>query len=274
MRPADRDRDVLGAQRWGLGVPFAQDAEPPDEVTSAIPARGAVVGTDRQVDAPARAQQLIRDLHAGRSGSDDEHGAVGQLTADCGMRWSAAARPCLVGQNRRYPRTLERSGRRDDVARLDRPVGRLGAERRRALAATHREDLDTASDRRIDLLRVGLEVLRDLNLGGERIGVEISELQTGKAVVPCRSVGDQGVPPLGTPTLGDAMPLEDEMRQRERRSGARSSPDRPGRRRRRAPQPSAVTSSLRSRSVLSPQLESARPVTSRRKGTVSPRSSG
>ena len=195
------------------------------------------MGTDRQIDAPARAQQLIRDLHAGRSGTDDEHRAVGQLT-----RIAVGARvdlhdPCVVGHDRRYHADVgrDRSPPRRSAPRSSRRSSRRGTSRARV--STHREDLDTAPDRRVDLLRVGLEVVRDLVLGRERIRVEVRELETGKAVMPGRSVGDQRVPPLGAPTLGDAMALEDEMRHAARRSGARSSPDRPGRRRRPAPQP-------------------------------------
>ncbi len=78
-RAADRDRDVLRAQRRGVGLPLAEDAEPPDEVAPAVASRRPVVRADREVDPAARALQLVGDLHTGRPGADDEDGAVGQL---------------------------------------------------------------------------------------------------------------------------------------------------------------------------------------------------
>ena len=54
MSAADGDRDVLGTRRDCLGIPLAQHPEPPDEITSTIAARWAIVRADGQVDAPAR----------------------------------------------------------------------------------------------------------------------------------------------------------------------------------------------------------------------------
>jgi hypothetical protein len=57
-------------------------------------------------------------------------------------------------------------------------------------------DLDTATDRRTDLFRVGDEVVRDLLLRSELSGLQVGELQSREAVVPGRPIGNQGVPPL------------------------------------------------------------------------------
>ena len=211
VRSADRDRDVRGALRRSLRVPLVEDAEPPAEVTPAVAARRTVVGTDAEVDAPAGAAQLVRDLHAGRPRPHDEDRAVGQLA-----RVAIAARVDLrdvrvLRDDRRDQRLLERAGRRDDVARLDRAVARLGPEAGPALVPAHGEHLDAAADRCVDLSRVGLEVLDDLLLGGEPIPIDV-ELQPGEPVMPRGPVRDQRVPPLRAPPLGDAAPLEDQMR--------------------------------------------------------------
>src|SRR3984957_4413988 len=54
VRAADRDRDGFRAQRRGRGFPLSEDAEPPDEVTLAVPSRRALVRPDRQVDRTTR----------------------------------------------------------------------------------------------------------------------------------------------------------------------------------------------------------------------------
>ena len=212
VRATDRDRDVLCTQGRGFGVPEAQNAEPPAEVATAIPARGSVVRPDGEVDRPPRLSKLVGDLDARRSGPDDQHGALGQL---CGVAVAAGVhlqRYRAIGNDRREDGTLERSRRRHDEACVDDAVGRLHVEAGPPDVPRHRRHLDPAPDRRADLLRVGDEVVRDLVLRGEGIGIEVDELQTGEAVVPGRSVRDEGIPALRAPALGDAVPLQDEVR--------------------------------------------------------------
>src|ERR1051325_7474890 len=60
---AYRDRDMSLARVLRLAIPFAEPAQPPDEVTFAIGARRTVMGTDREIDSPSRALEFIRDLH-------------------------------------------------------------------------------------------------------------------------------------------------------------------------------------------------------------------
>src|SRR6185312_2299259 len=107
VRSADRDRDVLRALRRSVRIPLAENAKPPDEVAPAVASRGTGVGSNRQVDAPSGSQQLIRDLHPGRSGPDDEDRTVGQLI------WVAIAtrvhlhRPGIGRNDRRDQWTLK-----------------------------------------------------------------------------------------------------------------------------------------------------------------------
>ena len=85
------------------------------------------------------------------------------------------------------------------------------AESRTAVVLPYRRHLDTGADRRVDLLRIGDEVVRDLLLAGEGVGVDV-ELLTREAVVPRRPVGHQGIPPPGPPPFGDAVAFQHEVR--------------------------------------------------------------
>jgi hypothetical protein len=63
-----------------------------------------------------------------------------------------------------------------------------------------------------DLLGVRDEVVGDLLLRGEGVGGGVGELQPREAVVPRGAVRDQGVPPLRAPSLGDAVPFQNDVR--------------------------------------------------------------
>jgi hypothetical protein len=84
-------------------------------------------------------------------------------------------------------------------------------EARAALVALDGGHLDAAHDRLVELAGVGLEVLGDSLMGDERVGVGVEVFHAGEAIMPGRSVHDQGVPPPGAPPLGDAAPLEHEV---------------------------------------------------------------
>jgi len=73
-------------------------------------------------------------------------------------------------------------------------------------------DLDAAADRGGDLRGEFLEVAHELVARGEAVGVGFGEALLREPVVPGRPVGDQPVPALRAPALGDAVPLDDQMR--------------------------------------------------------------
>jgi hypothetical protein len=83
----------------------------------------------------------------------------------------------------------------------------------RAIAAlVQRLDLDATADGGRDLFRVGDEIVDDLMLGREAIGIDAGESHVGKSVVPGRPVGNERIPPFRAPALRDPMALDDEMR--------------------------------------------------------------
>ena len=167
---------------------------------------------DRESDAPARALQLVGDLSAGRSCAHHQHRALGQLRGIAvfvrmDLREARVARH-QIGNHR----VMEGARRHHHAARLDLALGGLDAEARTAHQLLDLAHLDAAADRGIDHPGVVDEVIGDLLLRDEVVGMGAGKLHPGKAVMPGRAVGDQRVPSLGAPALGDAVPLEHEMR--------------------------------------------------------------
>ena len=76
-----------GDQRQGRIRPALLDrrlfephlAQPPDQIASAIPARHALVPSDRQIDAAARTDELFSDLRAGGTRPDNQYRAGWKL---------------------------------------------------------------------------------------------------------------------------------------------------------------------------------------------------
>ena len=211
VRPADRDRDMLGPARGRRRIPLTEDSKPPAEVAPAVTSRRPVMRADREVDLATRPLQFVGDLHTRRSRADNQDGACGQflrvvVRAGVDLMNSAAVR-----DDSRDDRLLERSCRGHDIACVDVSLRRFHVETRAFGVPTYGGHLDAGTDRRVDLLRVRREIVRDLILRGERIGVGV-EFLTREAVVPRGSVRHQGVPPPGTPSLGNALTFQDKMR--------------------------------------------------------------
>ncbi len=209
---ADGYRDMLGALRRGLGVPQAQNAEPPDEVASPVPSRGPVVGADGQVDPSSRLLQLFGDLHPRRPGPDDQDGAVRQPARVAEeLEWSCSATTpsgTIGGMTGAWKGPVATTTKRASTVPSEVSTRKPAAP---GLAAQGRH-LHTTSHRCRDLLRVGAEVVRDLLLRGEVVRSQAGELQARETVVPDRPVRDQGVPPLRSPALGDPVPLQNQVR--------------------------------------------------------------
>ena len=110
----------------------------------------------------------------------------------------------------RDDRGLEGAGRGDDEVGLDQTIRGLDAKAVLALLLTDRRHLHAGADGCVDALGVGAEVVGDLILGRERVGVDV-ELQSGEAVVPCGTVGDQRIPSPRAPAFGYAITLEYEV---------------------------------------------------------------
>ncbi|CDX30149.1 hypothetical protein MPLSOD_120258 [Mesorhizobium sp. SOD10] len=203
---------MLRAGSRGLEVPFAENPQPPAEVTPTIGAWRTVMRADREIDAPARALQLIGNLHARRSRADHQHGALWQLRGvaiRAGMDLQDAG---SGGNERRDDGNLERPGRGHDAVGFDHAIRSLDAKSRTADIPLHQLDLHAAADRRVDLLGVSDEIVGDLLLGRKAVGTRHGKLHARKPVMPGRAVGDEGVPALRTPALGDPAALENEMR--------------------------------------------------------------
>ena len=71
---------------------------------------------------------------------------------------------------------------------------------------------DAAANRSSYLLCIGDEIVRNLLLGDEGIGIYIGKLHARKSIMPSWTVGHQRVPSFGAPALGDTLSLEHKMR--------------------------------------------------------------
>ena len=95
---------------------------------------------------------------------------------------------------------------------MDLSCRRLDVEAEVTLVLARQADLDAAAQRRGYLLGVLDKIIGYPLLVREGIGIDAGELQPGKPVMPGRAVGDEAVPSLRAPALGDPAALEDEVR--------------------------------------------------------------
>jgi hypothetical protein len=109
-------------------------------------------------------------------------------------------------------RALERPGGGNYAGGFDHAVRGFYAETRSANIPFHFRDLHAATDGRRDQFGVSDKIVRDPFLGGKGIGIDIGELQTGKSIVPGRTVGHQRVPSFRAPAFGNSATLQDEVR--------------------------------------------------------------
>ena len=107
----------------------------------------------------------------------------------------------------RDDRLLERAGGGDHITRLDRAVRCLDAKAGAAFVLAYRPDLDAATDRRLAAFGKGLEGICNRVLGHEGFPVVAGEFEAGIAIMPGGTIGDEAIPTLGPPALGDAAAL-------------------------------------------------------------------
>ncbi|MNL04233.1 hypothetical protein D3C87_1247980 [compost metagenome] len=159
-RTTHRNGDVLAPRLHGFQIPKPQHPQPPAEITVAISARRTVVLADRQVDLFTGTLQFIGNLHTGRTGTDHQHAALGQLLrveilGRVNLRDRAVCR-----RNRRDDRTLERTGRRHHAIGLNHAFGGFDGEAWTITVAYDFFDFHTGTNRRFEFLGVGFEVSR------------------------------------------------------------------------------------------------------------------
>ena len=104
---------------------------------------------------------------------------------------------------------MKRPRGEDDIGGLDHALGGFGAKSGASGILVECRYFDAAADRGGDLFRIGVEILDDPLLGGKALRIDAGERQGGKSVVPRRTVGDERIPPLGAPALGNPVALDD-----------------------------------------------------------------
>ncbi|SUC74120.1 Uncharacterised protein [Pseudomonas aeruginosa] len=177
----------------GLGdfrIPFAEHAQPPAEVAVAVGTRRTVMSAHREVDLAPGTLQLVGDLYPRRTGADHQYRTFGQLLRVVVVGRVDLPDTLVARRDRRDHRTLERAGGGDHAVGLDGPGGGFHGEAGAADIAHHLPHLDAGTDRRVEFLRVGLEIGRHLVLAGETVGIDV-EFHSREAVVPGRAVGHQ-----------------------------------------------------------------------------------
>ena len=87
----------------------------------------------------------------------------------------------------------------------------LDAEAGAAIILPDRFDLDAAADGSLDLFGIGHERIRDLFLGHEGVRIVAGKFQARIAIVPGGAIGNETIPALRTPALGDPASFKNEM---------------------------------------------------------------
>jgi len=191
-------------------IVVAERVEPPHDVATAVAARGPWCGTDAQVHAPAGEVQILGELRAGLTGADDEHVAAGQRRG-VRVRRRMDVRDVVV-------EALGEARQRREMVAADRNDDRRGvpdASRRRhdepAVFVGEVRHLDAFAHRRRERRSIRLDVLHDLVLHHEAVGIVARIGKAGQLALPVRRDEREAVPAFGAPRMADAMPLEHDV---------------------------------------------------------------
>ncbi len=211
-------------------VELADGLEPLVDVAAPVRARQPDVLTHRDRDAPARAAQLVGDLHARGGRTHDEHVSVGREL----RRVAVVERGELLdpvrhaGCERRHPRLARCAGRGDQ--RVARPVPAVGRDVETLSARAHTLDSHVGAHRRRDHVPVVVEQRHDATRAHEPVGVAAVVRESGERGHPVGSEQPQRVPALGAPRVRDlasfqhhvidAGPAELRARREPRRTGS------------------------------------------------------
>ncbi len=213
VRAADGDRDVLGARQAVAASPTGRG----HRATSRNRARGSGAVADRagrRRGRPGGRTSAARRRSARRTTRRRPRArTLGELPrVAVGARVDLVKETGVVGNDGRDHRALERTGGGDNVTGVVAAIRGLDVEAGPAGVLPHRGDLDAAPDRSRDTSPRRRRSSRRPAPSTRTHRGRDGELKAGEPVVPARTVGDQGVPPHGAPSLGDARALQDDMR--------------------------------------------------------------
>ena len=124
----------------------------------------------------------------------------------------ALKNPCRRRYQGRRHRGLKGAGGDNQTPRDEPAGGGFDGKSRRPDARLGAAHLNPGTDRHVDHLGIVDQIARDPVLWREALRVEPGEGKIGKAVMPGRTVGDQGIPTPGAPRLGNPMFFKDQMR--------------------------------------------------------------
>ena len=211
MRTADGDGD-MGRSGGVFGIPFVQNAQPPDKIAPSIAARRAAMRADRQVNLAPRFQQFSRDLRARRPRAHHQHRALRQLCrvaigagvhlGDCAVLWHG------IWHNR----PLKRACGGDDILGLESPSRSLHCKPRPPFQTAGLGHRNTAADGGCDLFGVDFKVFGYGFLANKGIGMRVGKFHPRKAIMPCGAIGHQRIPAFRPPAFRDPSALQHKMR--------------------------------------------------------------
>ncbi len=200
-------------------VEHAGRVHPPVDVATPVHAGSSHVLTDRQGDRPARALELVGDLHAAGRRSHHQHAPLGQLVGVpvARRRERVHRRRHGVGE-RRHARDVERPRRQHHGEAV--PHALVGRDAVPAVGAAHRRHRRAGLHRGGDLVRVAGDEVDDLGHRHVAVGVVASIAVAGEPAQPARGEQPQRVPTLRAPRAGHLVPLEDHVVDRAVREAA------------------------------------------------------
>ena len=205
-------RRLHGVLRRRGGIPFAEHAQPPAEVTPAIAARRPVVRPNREIDCFAGSHKFIRNLRARRPRAHHKHGAFGQLVRIAVGGGMNLHDPGAPGNESGNDGLLESPGGGNYKIGFNGTLRCLDPEARATIILPHRFDPDAAADGSPDFFGIGHESIRDLFLGHEGVRIVAGKFQARIAIVPGGTIGNETVPALRAPAFGDPAPFKNEVR--------------------------------------------------------------
>ena len=107
---------------------------------------------------------------------------------------------------------LEWAGGGDHIVGLDNTLRGFHLEAGAAIEPGDRQNLDAAAHRRAYLVGKRNKGIGNRLLRNKFVGTVAGEFQARVTVMPCRAIGDERVPALRAPALGNAIPLQNNMR--------------------------------------------------------------
>src|ERR1700722_7346180 len=190
-------------------VALTEGEIPPGVILATVAAGNTPMPAHGEEHPAAGRTKLFRDLCARIARTDHENRTWRQLlriAVSAGMQVQSLA----ADRDRSY-RHLERPGGDHHVPGFDCARRRLDEQALQVRRATQQGCRHTATQRRANEVRVALDESDDFLARRKRVRIGSRKLKARQANVPVRTLERERVPSLAPPTLGHALPFENDM---------------------------------------------------------------